>query len=262
MRENPTMSKATSICYMDTDIWSPSAACENMLRLFYSLDPKDIAKAKTVCRGCTVRRQCLAFATETNQPDGIWGGMTALQRQRPASVKKQNKLDRMRSDFWRVSRSLGWIARPRDIDEASKRQLCGRWQAYTRNFGGDYENVLRLIGVVSDEHSVVDTTSGLPLQKRFANNQRITLDELVRFFCEASRHRGRIVEFAELKQDSKLGLCVSASTFRRRLGRHQDVVEFVRKEGDLPPEYFEGYQPLRRGQHLALVKKRRTAVNV
>lgn len=38
------------------------------------------AEAQAVCRGCPVRRECLAFALATVQRSGIWGGMTEAER--------------------------------------------------------------------------------------------------------------------------------------------------------------------------------------
>jgi WhiB family redox-sensing transcriptional regulator len=35
---------------------------------------------KRVCAGCDVRAQCLAYALEHNEQDGIWGGVSARQR--------------------------------------------------------------------------------------------------------------------------------------------------------------------------------------
>ena len=49
-----------------------------------------VAKAKAVCAGCPVRDACLAYALDTRQEYGIWGGTDederrALLRQRSAS---------------------------------------------------------------------------------------------------------------------------------------------------------------------------------
>jgi WhiB family redox-sensing transcriptional regulator len=43
---------------------------------------QQIARAKTVCAGCDVRRQCLEFAMANDQVYGIWGGTTPEDRQR------------------------------------------------------------------------------------------------------------------------------------------------------------------------------------
>jgi WhiB family transcriptional regulator, redox-sensing transcriptional regulator len=37
-------------------------------------------RAKAVCAGCTVRRECLQFALATRQGYGVWGGMSEEER--------------------------------------------------------------------------------------------------------------------------------------------------------------------------------------
>jgi WhiB family redox-sensing transcriptional regulator len=43
---------------------------------------RQIARAKVICAGCGVRRECLEFALAHDQVYGIWGGTTAEDRQR------------------------------------------------------------------------------------------------------------------------------------------------------------------------------------
>jgi WhiB family transcriptional regulator, redox-sensing transcriptional regulator len=43
---------------------------------------KMISLAKSICGECTVRRQCLEYAMDSNQPDGVWGGKTLRERKR------------------------------------------------------------------------------------------------------------------------------------------------------------------------------------
>lgn len=38
------------------------------------------ARAKAVCRRCSVRQQCLIYALDTRQAHGIWGGLTEEER--------------------------------------------------------------------------------------------------------------------------------------------------------------------------------------
>ena len=38
------------------------------------------ARACQICAGCPVRRQCLEFALETGEMEGIWGGTTPDER--------------------------------------------------------------------------------------------------------------------------------------------------------------------------------------
>jgi WhiB family transcriptional regulator, redox-sensing transcriptional regulator len=50
---------------------------------------KQIAKAKMICSGCTVRLECLEFAMTHDQVYGIWGGTTAEDRQRQRRRKRR-----------------------------------------------------------------------------------------------------------------------------------------------------------------------------
>jgi WhiB family redox-sensing transcriptional regulator len=59
-------------------------------REFVTARQKREAEAKAVCAGCPVRDACLAYALDSGQDYGIWGGLTederrALLRQRRAS---------------------------------------------------------------------------------------------------------------------------------------------------------------------------------
>lgn len=38
------------------------------------------AKAKAVCAACTVRTQCLEWALDAEEPFGVWGGHSELDR--------------------------------------------------------------------------------------------------------------------------------------------------------------------------------------
>lgn len=45
---------------------------------------REVAAAKALCRTCAARRECLAFAVDSNEEFGIWGGATPVERQRLA----------------------------------------------------------------------------------------------------------------------------------------------------------------------------------
>ncbi len=68
------------------DGWQERAACRDEdPELFFpvgSLGPaaQQEAKAKAVCARCPVVEQCLAYAMQTGQDYGIWGGMTPDER--------------------------------------------------------------------------------------------------------------------------------------------------------------------------------------
>ena len=69
--------------------WQDDAACLNADRelFFPSQGSRDtVEAAKEVCAGCTVREQCLEYALRTNQSDGTWGGLSAVERR---SIKRR-----------------------------------------------------------------------------------------------------------------------------------------------------------------------------
>src|SRR6516164_7134159 len=68
--------------------WRSAAACRSAdPDLFFPVSAtgsasRQIARAKKICAGCRVRRECLEFAVAHDQNHGIWGGTTAEDRQR------------------------------------------------------------------------------------------------------------------------------------------------------------------------------------
>ncbi|HEX2048812.1 MAG TPA: WhiB family transcriptional regulator [Acidimicrobiales bacterium] len=66
--------------------WRDGAACKDSHpELFFPIGStgdalEEIAAAKAICRSCPVRRECLAFAVETNQESGVWGGLSEDER--------------------------------------------------------------------------------------------------------------------------------------------------------------------------------------
>ena len=67
--------------------WWQLAACRGMdPELFFPVAAQgpgvgEIARAKAVCAGCRVRRQCLQYALATHQMHGVWGGTAEDERQ-------------------------------------------------------------------------------------------------------------------------------------------------------------------------------------
>ncbi len=37
-------------------------------------------RAKSICAGCSVRKDCLAYALRIREPHGIWGGLNESER--------------------------------------------------------------------------------------------------------------------------------------------------------------------------------------
>ncbi|MFE2823452.1 WhiB family transcriptional regulator [Streptomyces sp. NPDC059271] len=68
--------------------WSEDAACRTGDSDALFADGPVQSRAKTICRGCSVRTECLADALDNRIEWGVWGGMTererrALLRRRP-----------------------------------------------------------------------------------------------------------------------------------------------------------------------------------
>jgi WhiB family redox-sensing transcriptional regulator len=69
--------------------WQPVALCRgNHSHLFFppsTTERKDErerreVRAKSICRICPVKAQCLDYAMEIREPYGIWGGLTEAER--------------------------------------------------------------------------------------------------------------------------------------------------------------------------------------
>ncbi|MFD9967287.1 WhiB family transcriptional regulator [Streptomyces sp. NPDC059017] len=89
---------------MDPDNhWSVRAACRNVDpdALFVRGAAQNFSK--TVCAGCTVLMECLAYALDERIEHGVWGGMTerqrrALLRRRPEVASWRHLLESARGD--------------------------------------------------------------------------------------------------------------------------------------------------------------------
>jgi WhiB family redox-sensing transcriptional regulator len=38
------------------------------------------SRAKSICAGCLVRKECLDYAVRIREPHGIWGGLNEMER--------------------------------------------------------------------------------------------------------------------------------------------------------------------------------------
>lgn len=69
----------------DDVAWRDRAACRGAEVTVFFPDAGDsvgIAEAKEICAACPVSGECLSYAVETNQTEGIWGGATWGERRR------------------------------------------------------------------------------------------------------------------------------------------------------------------------------------
>jgi WhiB family transcriptional regulator, redox-sensing transcriptional regulator len=73
--------------------WRLLAACRSIdPDLFFPVSSagkslEQVAEARAVCARCLVRSRCLEFALRTRQAHGIWGGLTAQERDRQHPVR-------------------------------------------------------------------------------------------------------------------------------------------------------------------------------
>ena len=95
--------------------WTARAACKGT-------DPDELFvqgaaqnRAKLICRGCTVRTECLADALDNRIEFGVWGGMTererrALLRRRPDVTSWRELLENARNQYEQASATSWWPA--------------------------------------------------------------------------------------------------------------------------------------------------------
>ena len=80
--------------------WRHRAVCrEEDPELFFPIGTTGPAfdqteQAKAVCRRCTVTEQCLAWAMESGQDSGVWGGLSEDERR---ALKRRNARARARA---------------------------------------------------------------------------------------------------------------------------------------------------------------------
>jgi len=73
-------------CEWDADNWRDRAACRDTdPELFFPIGTtgmaiEQIEVAKGICARCETTSQCLTFAFETAQENGVWGGLTEEER--------------------------------------------------------------------------------------------------------------------------------------------------------------------------------------
>ena len=100
-----------------------------------------IEQAKAVCRRCPVVSQCLAWALESGQDAGVWGGMSEDERRILTLVIGSGPPEAQR-DMYELTRELGlhrtYFLGPRGQDELATLFACadvGCFPSYREPFG-------------------------------------------------------------------------------------------------------------------------------
>src|SRR6185295_19090828 len=92
------MSRKAAEAAPDTDFFE-DAACQGAdTSVFFAVSDTYADEAKAICATCPVAEQCLEYAIATHQADGVWGGLTALERHRRVTdgVTSRNSRSRCR----------------------------------------------------------------------------------------------------------------------------------------------------------------------
>jgi WhiB family redox-sensing transcriptional regulator len=82
-----------------TDLeWRSRAKCSGVdADLFFAAGALEHKLAKKICRGCSVRAECLAYALQEPVDHGIWGGLTERERRRFRKMRP----DALSNGSWR-----------------------------------------------------------------------------------------------------------------------------------------------------------------
>jgi WhiB family redox-sensing transcriptional regulator len=75
--------------------WSARAACGNEAPDTLFVSGAAQHRAKSVCRGCPVRTECLADALDNRVEFGVWGGLT--ERERRALLRRRPNVESWQS---------------------------------------------------------------------------------------------------------------------------------------------------------------------
>jgi WhiB family transcriptional regulator, redox-sensing transcriptional regulator len=85
--------------------WRQQALCavlpSDTKRYFFSDDPSEILESQVVCTSCPVLEECLRYALETSQTEGVWGMHTAQDRSNLKRFMTRRPLEAQR--YWDMS---------------------------------------------------------------------------------------------------------------------------------------------------------------
>jgi WhiB family transcriptional regulator, redox-sensing transcriptional regulator len=79
-------SESTSNANLDNNLWRTRADCLGSTTLFFTITGETRLEANSresralvFCSQCPVTQECLSYAIESGQQNGIWGGLTEAQ---------------------------------------------------------------------------------------------------------------------------------------------------------------------------------------
>lgn len=75
--------------------WQADAACRRVdPEIFFPSGEDEARPAKEFCGSCPVRLRCLGFALTAGERFGVWGGLTAKERNRLSAAEREGILKR------------------------------------------------------------------------------------------------------------------------------------------------------------------------
>ena len=81
--------------------WRTDAACHGIDPDVFFPERGDAAgmrAAKAICANCRVRSDCLDYAIENHEREGVWGGTAAKERRRIHHLRRRERTGGHRSD--------------------------------------------------------------------------------------------------------------------------------------------------------------------
>lgn len=75
--------------------WREQALCAQSSRKEAFFDDRRRDEAKAICSRCPVREACLDYSLKTEQPEGVWGGLSTPERRTAQSTIGGVPLDRI-----------------------------------------------------------------------------------------------------------------------------------------------------------------------
>jgi WhiB family transcriptional regulator, redox-sensing transcriptional regulator len=88
---------APSASFHMLEIPEGPVACLAAPQLFFAEHPRDIEKAKALCRDCPAREVCLAAALKRREPWGVWGGELLLNGRIIADKRARGRPPKVRA---------------------------------------------------------------------------------------------------------------------------------------------------------------------
>ena len=75
---------------LDRPPWHRDALCREYVGKvnFFPSRGESLEPAKALCAACLVRPECLLYALEHDEPNGVWGGLSARERREVLRVER------------------------------------------------------------------------------------------------------------------------------------------------------------------------------